>query len=146
MKQNLEILAGLAFCCLVAGARAEAGSYGVTGDIQRRIDAASAAGGGTVTLEAGDYPVASIFLKSGVTLELRKGATLLAYGFYVRHADGVTFENVKLTYTGDTEARPAIFIDDSTDVRTEGCSFRPPVGSYPAVYSTGLKLPLSSPR
>ena len=78
MKQNLEILAGLAFCCLVAGARAEAGSYGVTGDIQRRIDAASAAGGGTVTLEAGDYPVASIFLKSGVTLELRKGATLLA--------------------------------------------------------------------
>ena len=78
MKQNLEILAGLAFCCLIAGARAEVGSYGVTGDIQRRIDAASAAGGGTVTLEAGDYPVASIFLKSGVTLELRKGATLLA--------------------------------------------------------------------
>ena len=65
----------------------------------------------------------------------------------MRHADGVKFENVKLTYTGDTEARPAIFIDDSTDVRTEGCSFRPPAGSsYPAVYATGLKLPLSSPR
>ena len=45
------------------------GSYGVTDDIQRRIDAASAAGGGTVTLEAGDYPVAGIFLKNGVLVE-----------------------------------------------------------------------------
>ena len=58
----------------------------------------------------------------------------------------VTFENVKLTYTGDTEARPAIFIDDSTDVKTEGCSFRPPAGSYPAVYATGRKSPLPLPR
>ena len=73
-----------------------------------------------------------------------KRQMLPAYGFYVRHADGVTFENVKLSYTGDTEARPAIFIDDSTDVRTEGCSFRPPAGSYPAVYSTGCKSPLPS--
>jgi hypothetical protein len=64
---------------------------------------------------------------------------LPAYGFYVRHADGVTFENVTLAYTGDTEARPAIFIDDSTDVKTESCTFRPPVGAYPAVYATGRK-------
>ncbi len=73
-----------------------------------------------------------------------KRQMLPAYGFYVRHADGVTFENVKLTYTGDTEVRPAIFIDDSTDVKTEGCSFCPPAGSYPAVYATGRKSPLPS--
>ena len=63
-----------------------------------------------------------------------KRRMLPAYGFYVRHVDGVTFENVVLTYTGETEARPAIFLDDVTDIATEACTFRPPAGAYPAVY------------
>jgi polygalacturonase len=36
---------------------------------------------------------------------------LPAYGFYIRHAKGITFDNVKLTY-GKTEERPAFVLDD----------------------------------
>ena len=60
---------------------------------------------------------------------------LPAYGFYVRHADGVAFENVRLSYTGDTEARPAIFADDATGVVVRrDCRLQKPVGRHPAVY------------
>ena len=44
--------------------------------IQREIDAASAAGGGRVTIPAGIWPTGSIELKSGVELHLAKGAVL----------------------------------------------------------------------
>lgn len=59
------------------------GSYwgravGETAKLQRQIDAASAAGGGVVTLEAGEHPITSVFLKSNVTLELKKNARLFA--------------------------------------------------------------------
>ena len=50
---------------------------------------------------------------------------LPAYGFYVRHADGVRFENVSLSYAGGTEERPAVVTDDSTGVTYEGCDFQP---------------------
>lgn len=61
-------------------------SFGATGDgkavdspaINRAIDAASAAGGGTVRFPAGTYLSGSIRLKSNVTLCLEAGATLLA--------------------------------------------------------------------
>ena len=43
---------------------------------QRAIDAASAAGGGTVTMPAGRHVVGTLFLRSGVTLELAKGCVL----------------------------------------------------------------------
>jgi hypothetical protein len=45
--------------------------------IQRAIDAAASAGGGTVLLPAGRYHSGSIVLKSNVTLNLAEGATLL---------------------------------------------------------------------
>ena len=41
----------------------------VTEEIQRAIDAKSAAGGGTVTLSAGTYEVGSLWLKDNVTLQ-----------------------------------------------------------------------------
>jgi hypothetical protein len=44
--------------------------------IQRAIDAAHAAGGGTVVVPAGDYLIAPIQLKSRVTLHLEPGARL----------------------------------------------------------------------
>ena len=58
--------------------------YGAKGDgvaldtaaIQRTIDAASKAGG-TVTFPSGTYLSGSIFVKSGVTLEIDKGVTIL---------------------------------------------------------------------
>lgn len=45
---------------------------------QARIDAASAAGGGRVTIPAGDHVVAELELKDNVTLELAAGARLVA--------------------------------------------------------------------
>jgi polygalacturonase len=61
-----------------------AARYGAVGDgktmntkaIQKTIDAA-AKRGGTVTLPAGSYLTGSIFVRSGVTLRLDKGVTLL---------------------------------------------------------------------
>ena len=60
--------------------------YGATGDgktldtaaIQRAIDAAAAAGGGTVLFPAGTYASYSIHLRSNVSLYIDQGATLLA--------------------------------------------------------------------
>lgn len=48
-----------------------------TAELQHAIDAVSRAGGGTVRLTGGDYPVRQLFLKDGVTLLLDDGATLL---------------------------------------------------------------------
>jgi polygalacturonase len=48
-----------------------------TAAIQHAIDACAADGGGTVRLTAGTYLSAPIVLKSNITLELDKGATLL---------------------------------------------------------------------
>ena len=59
---------------------------------------------------------------------------LPAYGFYLRHADGVAFENVRLSYTGAAEGRPAVFADDCPDVVQRGCRFQKPAGRHPAAY------------
>ena len=52
---------------------------------------------------------------------------LPAYGFYVRHADGVCFENVKLRWAGGDEEREAVVQDDCTGVTFTKCDFQPPV-------------------
>jgi len=43
--------------------------------------------------------------------EYKMFSTLPAYGFYVRHADDIHFENVELEY-GETDQRPAFVFDD----------------------------------
>lgn len=61
-------------------------TYGATGDgrtidsaaINRAIDAAHAAGGGTVHFPAGTYLAGTIHLKSNITLQFDPGSTLLA--------------------------------------------------------------------
>ncbi|QAY79899.1 glycoside hydrolase family 28 protein [Sphingosinicella sp. BN140058] len=66
------------------GSIIEAADYGTVGDgeaietagIQRAIDAAHLAGGGTVRLKPGLYRSGALFVKSGVTLEVGRGVTL----------------------------------------------------------------------
>ena len=61
-------------------------TFGATGDgktldtaaLQKSIDAAGAAGGGTVSFPAGNYLAYSIRLTSNITLQLEAGATLVA--------------------------------------------------------------------
>ena len=48
-----------------------------TAALQKTIDAASGSGGGTVLLTPGQYLCGTLELRSGVTLQLQKGATLL---------------------------------------------------------------------
>jgi polygalacturonase len=95
-REALKVGAALAAAALVTAprpARADSRAreydvreHGAKGDgttidspaIQRAIDAASAAGGGTVVFPAGTYASYSIRLRSHVGLRLEPGATLLA--------------------------------------------------------------------
>ena len=82
---HLAVMAILALGMTTAGAKTyNAGSYGAKGDgvtldtkaIQAAIDAA-AKEGGTVVLSPGTYLSGSIFVKTGVTLQVDKGVTIL---------------------------------------------------------------------
>ena len=37
------------------------------------------------------------------------------YGFYIRHARGITFDNVEVTF-GSDDARPAFVLDDVKNI------------------------------
>lgn len=71
MKAKLGVWVAVLLCGM-------AGFPDETAELQRRIDAACAAGGGRVVVAAGDHPITSIFLRSNVTLELARGARLYA--------------------------------------------------------------------
>ncbi len=85
----LEALTGLVFAAsagaLHASAHCDVRAFGAKGDgttkdtvaIQQAIDRCAQKGGGTVELTAGIYVSAPIVLKSHITLQLDKGATLL---------------------------------------------------------------------
>jgi polygalacturonase len=92
MNQSARHVIGVAAACLLIAANAihaesktfVANNYGAKGDganletaaIQKAIDAAATAHG-TVTLKAGVYLSGSLFLKSGVTLDIPEGATII---------------------------------------------------------------------
>ena len=71
-------------------------TFGATGDgktidspaINKAIDAAANAGGGTVLFPAGTYNSFSIRLKSNVALSLEQGATILAAETPANGSDG----------------------------------------------------------
>jgi len=54
---------------------------------------------------------------------------LPAYGFYIRHADNIRMENVKLTFSGGREERHAIVADDVNNVQFVNCAFQKPDGT-----------------
>ena len=78
-------LLALSATALHASANCDPRAFGAKGDgvtkdtaaIQKAIDACDEKGGGTVQLTAGTYLSAPIVLKSKITLQLDKGATLL---------------------------------------------------------------------
>ena len=82
----VSVVVMMAIPAMGAGKVCDVKKYGATGDgttkdtaaIQKAVDECSAGkGGGTVVLEAGTYVSAPILLKSNMTFELKKGATLL---------------------------------------------------------------------
>ncbi len=89
MNSIARWIAGMVFLPIAGAAWAApktflANDYGATGDgktlntssLQKAIDAA-AASGGTVTLKPGIYLIGSLFLRSGVTLDVGEGVTLI---------------------------------------------------------------------
>ena len=66
---------------------------------------------------------------------------LPAYGFYIRHADDIRFENVRLDYAAKTEVRPAFHLDDASNVTMDNaCSFRAPSDGNPKVVQMNAEL------
>ena len=82
-----------------------------TAEFQKEIDGLSAAGGGTLHIPAGEYVVASLRLKDGVTLHLDKNAYLFGSS---NECEYVRYKN-----DGDT-AYSVIYADGAKDVAVEG--------------------------
>lgn len=61
------------------------------------------------------------------------GIMLPAYGFYLRHADNIRFENMKLSTIGAPEERHAIVADDVDGLTLLRSTLQPPAGSLPLV-------------
>lgn len=87
MRGCLSLMVLISLCmgtAFSAPKRFVANDYGAIGDgksletaaLQRAIDAASTVGG-TITMKPGTYLTGSLFLKSGVTLDLPEGSTLI---------------------------------------------------------------------
>jgi polygalacturonase len=93
---------------LAAGKVCDARTYGAKGDgvakdtkaIQAAIDDCASAGGGTVKLGGGIFLSAPISLKSNITLEIAKGATLLG------SPDRVEYP--KVTFARQTTVQPLV--------------------------------------
>ena len=105
---------------LHAAAVCDVQTYGAKGDgatkdtaaIQSAIDACEKKGGGTVHLKAGTYVSAPIVLKSNITLQLDKGATLLGSP---DHADYPPKEEFKLP-----DAQPLIGATGAENIAITG--------------------------
>lgn len=85
-----------------------------TAAIQAAIDAAAAAGGGRVTLEAGEHATGGLLLRSGVELHLVEGAILRPVADYDAYADNV------VTVIAESSNRAIIRAKDATNVAITG--------------------------
>lgn len=99
-------------------------SMGAAGDgesldgpvVQKAVDAAAAAGGGTVVLASGTYLSGAIRMKSKVTLRLEKDAVLLA------SPDATLFPPVSSRWEGGQATYPAplVVMEECEDASIEG--------------------------
>jgi|SRR5690554_2064525 len=68
------------------------------------------------------------------------GVMLPAYGFYIRHADNILFDNINLSYVGGREERHAVFADDVTNVTINKSTLQTPEGGKAVVYSPNSEI------
>ena len=59
------------------------------------------------------------------------GHILPAWGLYIRHADDVTLDNVKLHRTAPDVRKSAVVLDDAPGVSCTDCNFAPSVSPAP---------------
>jgi len=127
---------------LHAAATCDVRGYGAKGDgvakdtaaIQSAIDACATQGGGTVRLTAGTYLSAPIVLKSNITLELDKGATLLGSTDHADYPAVTEFRlpdvqplvsatgavNVAITGEGTIDGNGASWWEEARNVKDHG--------------------------
>lgn len=116
----------LAAAALTAEARVyDIADYGAVSDttrlsttaVQKAIDSCNAAGGGTVSVPAGNYKIGSIVLRSNVTLNLENGATL--YG----STDIADYQSMTTDYVSLRTNVPTIqliYADNASNVAITG--------------------------
>ena len=140
----LAASAGMLHAAAVCNVR----DYGARGDgttkdtaaIQKAIDTCEQKGGGTVVLPAGTYLSAPIVLKSNITLQLDKGATLLGspdHGDYPQHTEfnlsdlqplvsATHADNVAITGEGAIDGNGASWWAEARSIKDHGV-----LGSHP---------------
>lgn len=69
--------------------------------------------------------------------------TLPAFGFYCRHVEGLTFENVRTT-TASGEERPAFVMDDVADLNMSSCGLLKPEPGMPFMVFKNVRTALIS--
>jgi polygalacturonase len=127
---------------LHASAICDVHAYGAKGDgatkdtaaIQKAIDTCAAKGGGTVRLIAGTYVSAPIVLKSNITLQLDKGATLLGSSDHADYPSMIFFQvpdrqplvsatkatNIAITGEGTIDGNGESWWQESRAIRDHG--------------------------
>jgi hypothetical protein len=75
---------------------------------------------------AADYPEANMF------------GTLPAYGFYIRHVDGLTLSHVRLGWQ-KPDLRPALMVDDVSNLELDGFATSTVSGAQPVLWLHGVR-------
>ena len=125
-----------------ASAACDARAFGAKGDgvtkdtaaIQKAIDSCAQKGGGTVVLTAGTYVSAPILLKSNITLQLDKGATLLGSPDHADYPERIEFHlpdlqplvgainatNIAITGEGTIDGNGKSWWDEARGIKDHG--------------------------